>query len=113
MVLGIISALTGIFVIGSFLTIPTIIFAVIALVMVKNGTGKGKGMAIAALVLVLVAYIATFAFFQIRAANLEKSNREAREVIQKCENNEPGYYITEKDGKRYCNAGGWVYEMDK
>ncbi|WP_455118575.1 DUF4190 domain-containing protein [Rothia mucilaginosa] len=113
MVLGIISALTGIFVIGSFLTIPTIVFAVIALVMVKNGTGKGKGMAIAALVLVLVAYIATFAFFQIRAANLEKSNREAREVIQKCENNEPGYYIIEKDGKRYCNAGGWVYEMDK
>ncbi len=45
--------------------------------MVKNGTGKGKGMAIAALVLVLVAYIATFAFFQIRAANLEKSNRES------------------------------------
>ena len=89
LVLGIISALTGIFVIGSFLTIPTIIFAVIALVMVKNGTGKGKGMAIAALVLVLVAYIATFAFFQIRAANLEKSNREAREVIQKCENHEP------------------------
>lgn len=73
LVLGIISALTGIFVIGSFLTIPTIIFAVIALVMVKNGTGKGKGMAIAALVLVLVAYIETFAFFQIRAANLEKS----------------------------------------
>ena len=98
LVLGIISALTGIFVIGSFLTIPTIIFAVIALVMVKNGTGKGKGMAIAALVLVLVAYIATFAFFQI---------------IQKCENHEPGYYIIEKDGKRYCNAGGWVYEMDK
>ncbi|OFR63796.1 DUF4190 domain-containing protein, partial [Rothia sp. HMSC069C04] len=113
LVLGIISALTGIFVIGSFLTIPTIIFAVIALVMVKNGTGKGKGMAIAALALVLVAYIATFAFFQIRAANLEKSNREAREVIQKCENHEPGYYIIEKDGKRYCNAGGWVYEMDK
>ena len=113
LVLGIISALTGIFVIGSFLTIPTIIFAVIALVMVKNGTGKGKGMAIAALVLVLVAYIATFAFFQIRAANLEKSNREAREVIQKCENHEPGYYITEENGKRYCNAGGWVYEMDK
>ena len=113
LVLGIISALTGIFVIGSFLTIPTIIFAVIALVMVKNGTGAGKGMAITALVLVLVAYIATFAFFQIRAANLEKSNREAREVIQKCENHEPGYYIIEKDGKRYCNAGGWVYEMDK
>ena len=60
LVLGIISALTGIFVIGSFLTIPTIVFAVIALVMVKNGTGKGKGMAITALVLVLVAYIATF-----------------------------------------------------
>ena len=113
LVLGIISALTGIFVIGSFLTIPTIVFAVIALIMVKNGIGKGKGMAIAALVLVLVAYIATFAFFQIRAANLEKSNREAREVIQKCENHEPGYYFTEKDGKRYCNAGGWVYEMDK
>ena len=64
LVLGIISALTGIFVIGSFLTIPTIIFAVIALVMVKNGTGKGKSMAITALVLVLVAYIATFAFFR-------------------------------------------------
>ena len=92
---------------------PDHYFAVIALVMVKRGTGKGKGMAIAALVLVLVAYIATFAFFQIRAANLQKSNREAREVIQKCENHEPGYYIIEKDGKRYCNAGGWVYEMDK
>ena len=56
LVLGIISALTGIFVIGSFLTIPTIIFAVIALVMVKNGTGAGKGMAITALVLVLVSF---------------------------------------------------------
>lgn len=76
LVLGIISALTGIFVIGSFLTIPTIIFAVIALVMVKNGTGKGKGMAIAALVLVLVAYIATFAFFRFVRRTL-KSNRES------------------------------------
>ena len=36
LVLGIISALTGIFVIGSFLTIPTIIFAVIALVMLSS-----------------------------------------------------------------------------
>lgn len=113
LVLGIISALTGFIILGAFTAIPTVIFAIIALVMVKRGTGKGKGMAIAALVLVLVAYIATFAFFQIRAANLEKSNREAREVIQKCENHEPGYYIIEKDGKRYCNAGGWVYEMDK
>ena len=113
LVLGIISALTGFIILGAFTAIPTVIFAVIALVMVKRGTGKGKVMAIAALVLVLVAYIATFAFFQIRAANLEKSNREAREVIQKCENYEPGYYIIEKDGKRYCNAGGWVYEMDK
>ena len=113
LVLGIISALTGFIILGAFTAIPTVIFAIIALVMVKRGTGKGKGMAITALVLVLVAYIATFAFFQIRAANLEKSNREAREVIQKCENHEPGYYIIEKDGKRYCNAGGWVYEMDK
>ena len=86
LVLGIISALTGFIILGAFTAIPTVIFAIIALVMVKRGTGKGKGMAIAALVLVLVAYIATFAFFQIRAANLEKSNREAREVIQKCEN---------------------------
>lgn len=113
LVLGIISALTGFIILGAFTAVPTVIFAIIALVMVKRGTGKGKGMAIAALALVLVAYIATFAFFQIRAANLEKSNREAREVIQKCENHEPGYYIIEKDGKRYCNAGGWVYEMDK
>ena len=113
LVLGIISAITGFIILGAFTAIPTVIFAIIALVMVKNGTGAGKGMAITALVLVLVAYIATFAFFQIRAANLEKSNREAREVIQKCENHEPGYSITEKDGKRYCNAGGWVYEMDK
>lgn len=113
LVLGIISAITGFIILGAFTAIPTVIFAIIALIMVKRGTGKGKGMAIAALVLVLVAYIATFAFFQIRAANLEKSNREAREVIQKCENHEPGYYIIEKDGKRYCNAGGWVYEMDK
>ena len=37
LVLGIISALTGIFVIGSFLTIPTIIFAVIGLFRVECG----------------------------------------------------------------------------
>ena len=113
LVLGIISALTGFIILGAFTAIPTVIFAVIALVMVKRGTGKGKVMAIVSLVLVVVAMVTFFAFFQIRAANLEKSNREAREVIQKCENHEPGYSITEKDGKRYCNAGGWVYEMDK
>lgn len=113
LVLGIISALTGIIVLGAFTAIPTVIFAIIALVMVKRGTGKGKVMAIISLVLVAVA-MATFVLGNnVRAQKRAEREQMAREAIQKCENHEPGYYITEKDGKRYCNAGGWVYEMDK
>ena len=44
LVLGIISALTGFIILGAFTAIPTVIFAIIALVMVKRGTGKGKVM---------------------------------------------------------------------
>ena len=51
LVLGIISALTGFIILGAFTAIPTVIFAIIALVMVKRGTGKGKVMAIISLVL--------------------------------------------------------------
>ena len=113
LVLGIISALTGIFVIGSFLTIPTIIFAVIALVMVKNGTGKGKVMAIISLVLVAVA-MATFVLGNnVRAQKRAEREQMAREAIQKCESKEfVGAYYTEKDGKRYCAYGGWLYPVD-
>ena len=46
LVLGIISALTGFIILGAFTAIPTVIFAIIALIMVKRGTGKGKVMAI-------------------------------------------------------------------
>ena len=43
---------------GAFTAIPTVIFAIIALVMVKRGTGKGKvSWAIVSLVLVVVAMV--------------------------------------------------------
>ena len=113
LVLGIISALTGIFVIGSFLTIPTIIFAVIALVMVKNGTGKGKVMAIVSLVLVVVAMVTFVLGNNVRAQKRAEREQMAREAIQKCESKEfVGAYYTEKDGKRYCAYGGWLYRVD-
>ena len=113
LVLGIISALTGIFVIGSFLTIPTIIFAVIALVMVKRGTGKGKVMAIISLVLVVVAMVTFVLGNNVRAQKRAEREQMAREAIQKCESKEfVGAYYTEKDGKRYCAYGGWLYPVD-
>ena len=113
LVLGIISALTGIFVIGSFLTIPTIVFAVIALVMVKNGTGKGKVMAIVSLVLVVVAMVTFVLGNNVRAQKRAEREQMAREAIQKCESKEfVGAYYTEKDGKRYCAYGGWLYPVD-
>lgn len=113
LVLGIISALTGIFVIGSFLTIPTIIFAVIALVMVKRGTGKGKVMAITSLVLVAVAMVTFVLGNNVRAQKRAEREQMAREAIQKCESKEfVGAYYTEKDGKRYCAYGGWLYPVD-
>lgn len=113
LVLGIISALTGILVIGSFLTIPTIIFAVIALVMVKNGTGKGKVMAIISLVLVAVAMVTFVLGNNVRAQKRAEREQMAREAIQKCESKEfVGAYYTEKDGKRYCAYGGWLYPVD-
>lgn len=113
LVLGIISALTGIFVIGSFLTIPTIVFAVIALVMVKNGTGKGKVMAIISLVLVAVAMVTFVLGNNVRAQRDARLKQRAQEAIQKCESKEfVGAYYTEKDGKRYCAYGGWLYPVD-
>ena len=113
LVLGIISALTGILVIGSFLTIPTIVFAVIALVMVKRGTGKGKVMAIVSLVLVVVAMVTFVLGNNVRAQKRAEREQMAREAIQKCESKEfVGAYYTEKDGKRYCAYGGWLYPVD-
>ena len=113
LVLGIISALTGIFVIGSFLTIPTVIFAIIALVMVKRGTGKGKVMAIISLVLVAVAMVTFVLGNNVRAQKRAEREQMAREAIQKCESKEfVGAYYTEKDGKRYCAYGGWLYPVD-
>ncbi|WP_298606621.1 DUF4190 domain-containing protein [uncultured Rothia sp.] len=113
LVLGIISALTGIIILGAFTAIPTVIFAIIALVMVKRGTGKGKGMAIISLVLVAVA-MATFVLGNnVRAQKRAEREQMAREAIQKCESKEfVGAYYTEKDGKRYCAYGGWLYPVD-
>ena len=113
LVLGIISALTGIIVLGAFTAIPTVIFAIIALVMVKRGTGKGKVMAIISLVLVAVA-MATFVLGNnVRAQKRAEREQMAREAIQKCESKEfVGAYYTEKDGKRYCAYGGWLYPVD-
>lgn len=113
LVLGIISALTGIIILGAFTAIPTVIFAIIALVMVKRGTGKGKVMAIISLVLVAVA-MATFVLGNnVRAQKRAEREQMAREAIQKCESKEfVGAYYTEKDGKRYCAYGGWLYPVD-
>ena len=113
LVLGIISALTGIIVLGAFTAIPTVIFAIIALVMVKRGTGKGKVMAIISLVLVAVA-MATFVLGNnVRAQKRAEREQMAREAIQKCESKEfVGAYYNEKDGKRYCAYGGWLYPVD-
>ena len=72
LVLGIISALTGFIILGAFTAVPTVIFAVIALVMVKRGTGKGKVMAIISLVLVAVAMV-TFVL-----GNNVRAERDAR-----------------------------------
>ena len=113
LVLGIISALTGFIILGAFTAIPTVIFAVIALVMVKRGTGKGKVMAIVSLVLVVVAMVTFVLGNNVRAQKRAEREQMAREAIQKCESKEfVGAYYTEKDGKRYCAYGGWLYPVD-
>ena len=113
LVLGIISALTGFIILGAFTAIPTVIFAIIALVMVKRGTGKGKVMAIVSLVLVAVAMVAFVLGNNVRAQRDARLKQRAQEAIQKCESKEfVGAYYTEKDGKRYCAYGGWLYPVD-
>ena len=113
LVLGIISALTGFIILGAFTAIPTVIFAIIALVMVKRGTGKGKVMAIISLVLVVVAMVTFVLGNNVRAARDARLKQQAQEAIQKCESKEfVGAYYTEKDGKRYCAYGGWLYPVD-
>ena len=113
LVLGIISALTGFIILGAFTAIPTVIFAIIALVMVKRGTGKGKVMAIISLVLVAVAMVAFVLGNNVRAERDARLKQRAQEAIQKCESKEfVGAYYTEKDGKRYCAYGGWLYPVD-
>lgn len=112
LVLGIISALTGFIILGAFTAIPTVIFAIIALVMVKRGTGKGKVMAIVSLVLVAVAMVAFVLGNNVRAQRDARLKQRAQEAIQKCESKEFGAYYTEKDGKRYCSYGGWLYRVD-
>ena len=113
LVLGIISVLTGFIILGAFTAIPTVIFAIIALVMVKRGTGKGKVMAIVSLVLVAVAMVTFVLGNNVRAQKRAEREQMAREAIQKCESKEfVGAYYTEKDGKRYCAYGGWLYPVD-
>ena len=113
LVLGIISAITGFVILGAFTAIPTVIFAIIALVMVKRGTGKGKVMAIVSLVLVVVAMVTFVLGNNVRAQKRAEREQMAREAIQKCESKEfVGAYYTEKDGKRYCAYGGWLYRVD-
>ena len=113
LVLGIISAITGFVILGAFIAIPTVIFAIIALVMVKRGTGKGKVMAIVSLVLVAVAMVTFVLGNNVRAQKRAEREQMAREAIQKCESKEfVGAYYTEKDGKRYCAYGGWLYPVD-
>ena len=85
LVLGIISALTGFIILGAFTAIPTVIFAVIALVMVKRGTGKGKVMAIISLVLVAVAMVTFVLGNNVRAERDARLKQRAQEAIQKCE----------------------------
>ena len=113
LVLGIISAITGFVILGAFTAIPTVIFAIIALVMVKRGTGKGKAMAIISLVLVVVAMVTFVLGNNVRAQRDARLKQRAQEAIQKCESKEfVGAYYTEKDGKRYCAYGGWLYPVD-
>ena len=113
LVLGIISAITGFVILGAFTAIPTVIFAIIALVMVKRGTGKGKVMAIVLLVLVVVAMVTFVLGNNVRAQRDARLKQRAQEAIQKCESKEfVGAYYTEKDGKRYCAYGGWLYPVD-
>ena len=113
LVLGIISAITGFVILGAFIAIPTVIFAIIALFMVKRGTGKGKVMAIVSLVLVVVAMVTFVLGNNVRAQKRAEREQMAREAIQKCESKEfVGAYYTEKDGKRYCAYGGWLYPVD-
>ena len=113
LVLGIISALTGFIILGAFTAVPTVIFAIIALVMVKRGTGKGKVMAIISLVLVAVAMVTFVLGNNVRAQRDARLKQRAQEAIQKCESKEfVGAYYTEKDGKRYCAYGGWLYPVD-
>lgn len=113
LVLGIISALTGFIILGAFTAVPTVIFAIIALVMVKRGTGKGKVMAIISLVLVAVAMVTFVLGNNVRAERDARLKQRAQEAIQKCESKEfVGAYYTEKDGKRYCAYGGWLYPVD-
>ena len=113
LVLGIISAITGFIILGAFTAIPTVIFAIIALVMVKRGTGKGKVMAIVSLVLVAVAMVTFVLGNNVRAERDARLKQRAQEAIQKCESKEfVGAYYTEKDGKRYCAYGGWLYPVD-
>lgn len=108
LVLGIISALTGFIILGAFTAIPTVIFAIIALVMVKRGTGKGKVMAIVSAVAMVTFVLGN----NVRAQKRAEREQMAREAIQKCESKEFGAYYTEKDGKRYCSYGGWLYRVD-
>lgn len=113
LVLGIISALTGFIILGAFTAVPTVIFAIIALVMVKRGTGKGKVVAIVSLVLVAVAMVTFVLGNNVRAQRDARLKQRAQEAIQKCESKEfVGAYYTEKDGKRYCAYGGWLYPVD-
>ena len=113
LVLGIISALTGFIILGAFTAVPTVIFAIIALVMVKRGTGKGKVMAIISLVLVAVAMVTFVLGNNVRAQRDARLKQRAQEAIQKCESKDfVGAYYTEKDGKRYCAYGGWLYPVD-
>ena len=113
LVLGIISALTGFIILGAFTAVPTVIFAIIALIMVKRGTGKGKVMAIISLVLVAVAMVTFVLGNNVRAQRDARLKQRAQEAIQKCESKEfVGAYYTEKDGKRYCAYGGWLYPVD-
>ena len=81
--------------------------------MVKRGTGKGKAMAIISLVLVAVAMVTFVLGNNVRAERDARLKQRAQEAIQKCESKEfVGAYYTEKDGKRYCAYGGWLYPVD-
>ena len=98
LVLGIISALTGFIILSAFTAIPTVIFAIIALIMVKRGTGKGKVMAIISLVLVVVAMVTFVLGNNVRAQKRAEREQMAREAIQKCESKEfVGAYYTEQE----------------